>query len=198
MGRAKTFTDKRALEKAMFLFWRQGYEQTSINELLKEMELLNGSFYHSFGSKKKLFIMALDAYEEDFVRQRNMLFNSPATFPQKIRTLFFHVLERQDSPCPRGCFLFNSVSSDVLIHKEFKQRIADMIKRFEDFLYEHLELATKNEEIKPLFPNKVIASVLITYMQGLIKRCTLDFEHHGFKKQTEILLMSLGLCELKS
>lgn len=193
MGRAKTFTDKKALEKAMYLFWQQGYEQTSVNDLLIEMELLNGSFYHSFGSKKKLFLMALDAYDEEFSLQRRTLFESSNTFPRKIRTLFYYVLERQDSPCPRGCFLFNSVSSDILAHIEFKDRIASMVSSFEDFLCQHIEMAIIKAEISPLFPSKETASILISYIQGLMKRCTLEYDRLHYKKQVEIILESLGL-----
>jgi len=44
MGRAKVFDEKTALSQAMRLFWRQGYANTSLKQLLAEMNMLNGSF----------------------------------------------------------------------------------------------------------------------------------------------------------
>jgi AcrR family transcriptional regulator len=63
-GRPREFDIDQALERAMHLFWRQGYEGTSLSDLTRELGLTRTSLYAAFGSKEALFLKALDLYEE--------------------------------------------------------------------------------------------------------------------------------------
>jgi AcrR family transcriptional regulator len=61
-GRPSTFDRSEALDRAMNLFWEQGYEGTSFDQLIQAMGISPSSFYNSFGSKEKLYKEATDAY----------------------------------------------------------------------------------------------------------------------------------------
>ena len=63
IGRPREFDVDNALERAMELFWRQGYEGTSLADLTRELGLTRPSLYAAFGSKEGLFLKALDLYE---------------------------------------------------------------------------------------------------------------------------------------
>src|SRR5277367_4524742 len=63
IGRPREFDIDRVLEKAMELFWRQGYEGTSLTDLTRELGLTRPSLYAAFESKEELFLRALDLYE---------------------------------------------------------------------------------------------------------------------------------------
>jgi AcrR family transcriptional regulator len=63
IGRPREFDIDRALERAMELFWRQGYEGTSLADLTRELGLTRPSLYAAFESKEGLFLRALDLYE---------------------------------------------------------------------------------------------------------------------------------------
>jgi AcrR family transcriptional regulator len=62
MGRPREFDIEKAVDTAVDLFWRNGYDQTSLTDLTKAMKINSPSFYFAFGSKEKLFRMALDHY----------------------------------------------------------------------------------------------------------------------------------------
>ncbi len=62
-GRPREFDLNRALERAMQLFWRQGYDGTSLNDLTRELGVTRPSLYAAFESKETLFLKALDLYE---------------------------------------------------------------------------------------------------------------------------------------
>ena len=63
IGRPREFNIDKALERAMELFWRQGYEGTYLADLTRELGLTRPSLYAAFGSKEGLFLKALDLYE---------------------------------------------------------------------------------------------------------------------------------------
>lgn len=61
-GRKRGFDDQVALQTAMELFWRQGYEGTSVADLTKALGINPPSLYAAFGSKRDLFERTLDRY----------------------------------------------------------------------------------------------------------------------------------------
>jgi AcrR family transcriptional regulator len=61
-GRPRSFDREQALGRAMDLFWRQGFDSTSLSELTEAMGLNPPSLYAAFGSKEELFKEALELY----------------------------------------------------------------------------------------------------------------------------------------
>ena len=50
------FNIDNAIDQAINVFWAKGYKSTSLNDLLDAMEINKGSFYNTFGSKKKNYL----------------------------------------------------------------------------------------------------------------------------------------------
>ncbi len=61
----KQFDPKVALRRAMHVFWAQGYEGTSLSELLQAMGIQKGSFYDTYGSKHEVYLEAMDLYLDE-------------------------------------------------------------------------------------------------------------------------------------
>lgn len=61
-GRPLSFDRDTALERAMLLFWRHGYEATSLADLTSALGVTPPSIYAAFGDKKQLFLEAVDRY----------------------------------------------------------------------------------------------------------------------------------------
>jgi AcrR family transcriptional regulator len=62
MGRPRSFDPDKALDRAMHLFWRKGYEGTSLAELTQVMRINAPSLYAAFGNKDALFGKVIDRY----------------------------------------------------------------------------------------------------------------------------------------
>ena len=65
MPRPREFDEDEVLTEAMDVFWTQGYDSTSISDLMDATGLAKGSLYKGFGDKKRLFMLALDSYLTD-------------------------------------------------------------------------------------------------------------------------------------
>jgi AcrR family transcriptional regulator len=62
VARVREFDTDAALDQAMLVFWRLGYERATLAELTKAMGINRPSLYAAFGSKEQLFRMALERY----------------------------------------------------------------------------------------------------------------------------------------
>jgi AcrR family transcriptional regulator len=63
-GRPREFDREAALEAAMFLFWRKGFEAASMHDLCDAMGVSSPSLYAAFGSKEALYLAAIEHYAE--------------------------------------------------------------------------------------------------------------------------------------
>jgi AcrR family transcriptional regulator len=64
IGRPRGFDADEALERAMMVFWEQGYEGASLTDLTRAMGITRKSMYAAFGNKEELFRKALERYTE--------------------------------------------------------------------------------------------------------------------------------------
>jgi AcrR family transcriptional regulator len=64
VGRPREFELQEALDRAMMLFWRKGYEGASLSDLTEALGITRPSLYAAFGNKEELFRQVLDRYDE--------------------------------------------------------------------------------------------------------------------------------------
>ena len=64
VGRPREFDLEEALDRAMMLFWRKGYEGASLSDLTEALGITRPSLYAAFGNKEELFRQVLDRYDE--------------------------------------------------------------------------------------------------------------------------------------
>src|SRR5204862_1923297 len=64
IGRPRAFDLGKALDRALKVFWRKGYEGATLADLTRAMGINRPSLYAAFGNKEELFRKALDRYAE--------------------------------------------------------------------------------------------------------------------------------------
>lgn len=69
MGRHRQFDPDEALDAALDVFWRKGYEGTSIADLTAATGVAAPGLYAAFGNKEELFLKALDRYQERYLAE---------------------------------------------------------------------------------------------------------------------------------
>lgn len=194
MGRAKVFDEKVALDSAMRLFWRQGYANTSIKQLLTEMNMLNGSFYHSFKDKKTVFLKSLDFYNEEITYKRQTALAKHDDFSLGIRALFVEVFKTLESKdMPNGCLIVNSMSEEVLCEKELKDYLYNDFELFVKFLTDRIQHSIDAKHTSSDLSAEQLAFIIATYIQGLFRVSNSYVEVPQLKAQTENFLGALNL-----
>ncbi len=87
MARPKEFNHDQVVLKAAALFQRQGYEATSVRQLLDELGLSSSSFYAAFGGKEQLLMEALEAHANIERDQLRLALEGPGPFRDKFAGL---------------------------------------------------------------------------------------------------------------
>jgi AcrR family transcriptional regulator len=138
-GRPREFDVDKALDRALKVFWRKGYEGASLSDLTKAMGINRPSLYAAFGNKEALFKKAMDRYLEGpgaFVRE--------ALQQPTARAVVEHVFRGSielvtDSRNPHGCLMVQGAlacgdTADCVRREMAKRRAASVTalsKRFE-------------------------------------------------------------------
>jgi TetR/AcrR family transcriptional regulator, transcriptional repressor for nem operon len=194
MARQIEFDYGKAVAKATQLFWKHGYSNTSLRELLKAMDIGEGSFYNAVKSKKNLYLECLKHYNETVGARRLAALKSGDTVQKGVRAFFKTVLDELDDPkMPRVCLLAGSLSGDVLAERELKHYVVEEMNAFVDCFTERLATARKAGQLPKNFDGEVAAQVLVTYLQGLFRVVNVLHNRKQIEEQVEALLSGLGL-----
>ena len=194
MARALEFDYDKAIDKATRIFWKKGYSETSLRDLLKGMGIGEGSFYNTLKSKKQLYLECLKHYNDIVGRRRARALFSPASAKEGVRGLFKTVLDDLDDPrTPRVCLMARSVSSDVLAEGDLRKFVQADMAAFVGALSERLKSAKDAGEMPPEFEPEVVAQIISTYSQGLSRTALLCYDRPQLEREVDLFLTSLGL-----
>ncbi|QXP74722.1 TetR/AcrR family transcriptional regulator [Tenacibaculum sp. HL-MS23] len=131
MARKKEYNEDIVVEKAMNLFWRNGYETTSMQMLEKEMGINKFSIYASFGNKHGLFLESLKNYKkkinlifEDLKKSNNGI--------EDIKDFFYNSIKIcSDAGNQNGCLVTNTYNEflnkeDEIINDQMNSFMSDL------------------------------------------------------------------------
>lgn len=105
LGRPREFDTEKALDEAMEVFWRHGYEGATIAELTGAMGINPPSLYAAFGSKEGLLRAALDRYSAKRAACIREILAAP-TAREVVERLLLTLVDMQSDPAsPPGCLL---------------------------------------------------------------------------------------------
>jgi len=194
MPRHIEFDYDQAIDRATRLFWKKGYSNTSLRDLLKAMGIGEGSFYNTVRSKKRLYLECLKHYNDTVSRRRLDALLSRESVREGIRAFFKTVLDELDDPrTPRECLLAGSLSGDVLEERELKKSVLADMRAFYSAFSERLRAAKEHGELPKTFKAEVAAQVIVTYLQGLFRVIRVLQSRREVERQIETLLTGLGL-----
>ncbi|MEK3670185.1 TetR/AcrR family transcriptional regulator [Paenibacillus sp. FSL R10-2771] len=107
MARSKEFDIDDVLLKAMNIFWQQGYEKTSMQDLVTGMGIHKRSMYDTFGDKHTLYIKALERFAAINASRMEGRIESISSAKAAITLLFEATIHRSEDE-PKGCLLVNT------------------------------------------------------------------------------------------
>ena len=194
MGRGIEFDYDKAIARATRLFWKTGYSNTSLRDLLKVMNIGEGSFYNKIKSKKNLYLECLKHYRATVLSQREAALFSQTSAKLGVRALFKTVLDQMDDPkMPGLCLLAGSMSRDVLDEKEIRDYIMREGVASGARFVELLRSAQEAGELPKDFEPAVVAQIVGAYIQGMSRAALISYDRPRIEREVEVLLTGLGI-----
>jgi len=175
--RPKKYADKQTLEKAMLLFWKKGYTNTSVKDLESTLNLTASSIYHTYGNKEKLFVKAVEHYIDIVVNQRINQHLKQDDLPIKnIQNFFLSLIDDSEVVKAKfGCLLTNTATELGDSTPEISKKIQEGMERIKDAFRVELEKAHKNNQlISQRKPNELATMLFLGY-QGLLVMLRLNY-----------------------
>src|SRR5579862_7894977 len=108
MPRKKEFDPDKALAKAMTTFWRFGYENTSLDLLLREMGIAKQSLYDTFGDKRRLYMKALAYYRRQTNDDLRRLFDANRPVKEGFAKILLGISFESREQHEHGCLLLSA------------------------------------------------------------------------------------------
>ncbi len=168
MARTIEFDREDVLQKAMEVFWLEGYCKTSISTLVAVTNLKPGSLYAAFSSKEGLFLASLDYYGQQSVDELNKFIILADTPLQGIKEFLFKIIrEIRDGNTNVSCFLVNTIleiSSDKTV---IRDAVNKHLAAIESTLLSALIKSQKTGEISAHQNAQSLAKFLMLNIWGL-------------------------------
>jgi len=167
-GRPRTFDRNEALVRALDVFWRRGYEPTSVAELCAAMRINPPSLYAAFGNKAKLFLEAVDYYERVYWDAAWETMVNEADLRQAIGDFFrasARILTSPKVPC--GCLVILAAINVAPESHEVIEALKALRQEGRDYFLKRLKRASKDGQLPPRTDLKSLASALNTLLEGM-------------------------------
>lgn len=166
-GRPREFDYDKALEQAMTVFWRKGYEGTSMPDLTDAMSMNRPSIYAAFGNKEELFRKALELYAQKSEAYFRDALSEPKLYNSIEKFLEGAVTSFCSADTPNGCL---AVQGALACSEQAEAARLEALSRRENIvtlLTERFEQGRRDGELPKGTNAKELARFYATVLQGM-------------------------------
>jgi TetR/AcrR family transcriptional regulator, transcriptional repressor for nem operon len=167
-GRPREFDMNAAVDQAIRVFREQGYNATSIPDLIAAMGLASGSIYKAFRDKRAVFLAALDRYNVLRGEQLAAVARTAKPARERLRdVLAFYVESARGVEGRRGCMVVGSAVELAFSDREVAARIGASLARNEALFVDLIRQGQADKSIPGRIDPEETAHVMVYLTQGL-------------------------------
>jgi AcrR family transcriptional regulator len=181
MGRPKNFSREEVLEKAMPIFWTQGFSDTSLQDLERATGVNKSGLYAEFRDKEDLFVACLRHYLES-QQKRGLLTKEPLGWKNIEMFLKNGPLNKGER---QGCFSVNSMRELAILPDQAYGVVTEnraLLQRL---------LAMNIEAEEPKMAPSAIAELVLSFFSGLCIERNLKSDKASSTRKVENFITAL-------
>lgn len=170
-GQGRRFDAQAALDNAMEVFWRHGYEGTSISDLTQAIGITASSLYAAFDGKRQLFDQVVERYLETKGRFTALALEEEKNSLALIRRLLFEASnEYADRSGPGGCLIVSAATCVTDANRDVEEKLEGHRRSNIEQIEARLRADLEAERISGTADPGAIASFVGTVLQGMAQR----------------------------
>jgi TetR/AcrR family transcriptional regulator, transcriptional repressor for nem operon len=167
-GRPRNFDETEILDKAIDVFWENGYEGSSAEELLKAMGIGKGSFYLIFkGGKEELYEKCLERFSVRALDNFCLSLEKSESPVEFLKNFFIGLSSAGKDKKLKGCYLGNALSEMSVRNPRLRKKAALLLSKLEFKFVEIVSAAKISGSLKTSLSPEIIARHLINLWNGL-------------------------------
>lgn len=166
-GRPRSFDRDAALHEAMLLFWRHGYEATSLSALTAAMGVTAPSIYAAFGDKRALFLAAVREYLSGPVTSESIIAGARTARDAAWGLLEAAATGYTGDHTPPGCLLASAAMACSEDAADVQAELASIRRRIEARLCDRIAAAMDSGELPPTQHADALAGHVMAVIQGM-------------------------------
>jgi len=167
IGRPRAFQKVEALDSAMKVFWRKGYQGTSLSDLTRAMGINRPSLYATFGSKESLFKQSLDRYVEGPAGYVQNALEKPTARAAVEALMLGAVNVTTDRKNPRGCLMLQGAMTCGGETEAVRRDINARLSAGEKAIRRRLRRAQKEGDLVSDVDAGALARYVVTVVRGI-------------------------------
>lgn len=177
----------------MQLFWRKGYEKTSVQDLLDAMQLSRSSLYQAFGGKQALFERCISHYVDLMIEPLRAALASAPSGIGFIRNFLESVLDEARGSCEaRGCLVLNTANEFAGRDPRIARAVVEGLGRFHGIMLAAVQRAQREGDIALERDPVGVANYLVSSMSGLRTLSKAGADEPGLRGIIELVLETLS------
>ncbi|MGW5411048.1 TetR/AcrR family transcriptional regulator [Actinomadura geliboluensis] len=194
MARPRQFDEQDAVTRATGLFWRRGYNATSVRDLGAELELTPSSLYRTFTDKHTLFLRALDHYRAtDSAEAEQRLDAAGRPVREVLRDWMLWLVScPSDGEPGRGCFVVNTATELGTADDQIHQRTEAAFEVTRQALRSLLHEGRQRGELPTTLDIEASVELLFTTVLGLRVRERAGHDPARLATAVDAAIQSLG------
>lgn len=151
----------------MLLFWKQGYESTSLNELTQAMGITAPSLYAAFGDKKRLFLAAIERYVGTPMQAEQLIEQAPTAAAAASALLTGAAMAYTGRKTPAGCLLASAAAACSDEAEDIRAVLAAIRNRIERRLKQKIVSDVAKGELPENVNANALAGLTMAVIQGM-------------------------------
>lgn len=160
-GRPRQYDPDKALSAALLEFRKRGYAATSLDNLVEITGMNRPSLYSAFGSKKEIFLKAIDHFRTTVLGNHRVILFGSGSLRDCLVAYFDALIASYNIKAGNlGCPLLCNINGEAVSDPDFRSALSDGLAGMDAMFIERLQQAQKNDELPPALPPKVLGPML--------------------------------------
>ena len=190
MARTVEFNEYEIIEKAMNVFWKKGYQATSMQDLVDAMQINRSSIYNTIGDKHQLFMKCISSYFDNVMTEIKEKVAKESSAKQALIDII-NDKARWIIDCEKGCLGIKTVFEIASEDNEVRKLMSKNNEIFLLFLAEVVQKAIDEKELDGSEDSMLMAEYIMTSFTGWKQSYILDRNPIRVKKMSEYLIKQI-------
>jgi TetR/AcrR family transcriptional repressor of nem operon len=192
MARTKDFDEQEVLTKAIELFWRKGYNATSMQDLVDTLGISRSSLYDTYTDKHTLFVKALETYQVAAAARIQAIIDNSTSAKETVKKLLeLATTDLLADKEQKGCFMVNAEVEVAPHDAEVNSLVCKNDQQMEEAFYQVIKKGQNSGELRNRQDARALSRFIFNAVKGMRVTAKSSVDKAVFEDIIRLTVMTL-------